>query len=102
MRFNSLCNIYPAWLSPHPQAHSAESAALALTAVSGCLRSSCGPPSEHEPPPSAPASDAPPGPGTREERGLLSGDQDDITQEHLIITNTEPIICAKHCGLYIL
>lgn len=62
-------NIYPALLSPRPPARSAASAAPDPTAVSGCLRSSCGPPSEREPPPSAPASDAPPGPGTGQERG---------------------------------
>lgn len=61
--------IYPALLSPRPPVQIAVSAAPGLTAASGCLRSSCGPPSEHEPPPSAPASDAPPGPGRGQERG---------------------------------
>lgn len=99
IHFNYLFNIYPAWLSPHPPAQSAVSVALALTAVSGCLRSSCGLPLEHEPPPSAPASDAPPGPGTREERRGLSGDQDYVIL-YFIINTTKLIIHATHPGLY--
>lgn len=68
VRVFSCIIIYPALLSPRPPVQTAESAAPGRTAVSGCLRSSGGPPSERELPPSAPASDAPPGPGKGNER----------------------------------
>lgn len=64
---------YPASLSPHPPAQTAASAAPGPTAAGGFLRFFCGPPSEREPPPSAPASDAPRGPERRWCEGIKKG-----------------------------
>lgn len=89
---------YPAWLCPHPRVRTAESAAPDWTAASGCQRSSCGPPSEREPPPSAPASDAPPGPGKRQGRRKEERAEGGERRRKYMKMN---FVCKTKCGTWL-
>lgn len=111
---NSWLKPYRAWPSPRPLVQSVTSAAPVRTAVSGCPGSSCGPPSEHGPPPFVPALNAPLRPGqestgrkklgrlhsVKQEEGLLieiigKMEKTNKLKNKLVTINTHPPLSPK-------